>query len=80
MAKLPGRNSTPMNQAQLDKYRQGLAEMKHTELARHYRWLHGLIALQEGQRTPATRTVQEFMQVWREANRRGRITPFPNVR
>lgn len=79
MAKLH-RSTAPLNFVQLQEYRTLISKMTDRELARQYRWLHERVSLKDGVPTPDARAVQEFVQAWREAHRRGRITPLPNVR
>lgn len=67
----------PMGPEQLAKFRDGVFRLNDNELARQYRYLHDRLRLQEGVATPETRILQEFVQIWREAHRRGRITPLP---
>ncbi|HKE26172.1 MAG TPA: hypothetical protein VKB88_27635 [Bryobacteraceae bacterium] len=67
----------PMDLEQLEKFRHGVGKLNDNELARQYRYLHGRLALEDGVPTPNARVVQEFIQIWREAHRRGRITPLP---
>ena len=75
------RRKQSMGVEQLEKFRDGVSKLNDNELARQYRYLHGRLTLEDGVPTPNARTVQEFVQVWREADRRGRITPLPkNVR
>jgi hypothetical protein len=74
------RRGPPMNLPQLQEYRLAIAKMRDSELANQYRWLHDLVTLKDGEPTSNVRVVQKFIQVWREANRRGRITPFPKAR
>jgi hypothetical protein len=69
-----------MDLQRLETFRDGVSKLNDNELARQYRYLHGKLALVEGVATPNVRIVQEFVQIWREAHRRGRITPLPNVR
>jgi hypothetical protein len=69
-----------MDLEQLENFRDGVSKLKDNELARQYRYLHGKLTLVDGVPTPNARVVQEFVQIWREAHRRGRITPLPNVR
>ena len=76
----PGRKGPPLNAVELQEYRYSIGRLNDNELARQYIYLHKLVELRPGEPTPNARAVQEFVQVWREANRRGRITPLPNVR
>jgi hypothetical protein len=48
-----------------------LSKLNDNELARQYRYLHGRLTLEDAVSTPNARVVQEFVQIWREAHRRG---------